>query len=223
MSCDPCVSPGQSRPSPNHSPSLAASQASTASRAQTSALTTLLSGFFIALCFALTLHTVTQTQTRSFDVAEPGWVIMPAGARSAYLGIHGGTVPVSLLVSSTGTSLISFVGQTGNDFLALLRRAELRLPSLFNNSTQSKDGDLLRHPEKLGSQTLSAGSSSSSLPVISLSDDSVFSLTARPGIVRPFGFSDTPLQIEGNIALPDPQVQQPRYHILVEPQYLQPR
>ena len=109
------------------------------------------------------------------------------------------------------------------DQMALLRRAELRLPSLFNNSTQSKDGDLLRHPEKLGSQTLSAGSSSSSLPVISLSDDSVFSLTARPGIVRPFGFSDTPLQIEGNIALPDPQVQQPRYHILVEPQYLQPR
>ena len=27
---------------------------------------------------------------------------MPAGARSTYLGIHGGTVPVSLLVSRDG-------------------------------------------------------------------------------------------------------------------------
>ena len=69
-----------------------------------------------------------------------GWTAMPAGARSTYLGIHGGTVPVSLLVSRDGMSLVSFVGQTGNDFLELLRRADVRLPSLLSSVLGSSYG-----------------------------------------------------------------------------------
>ena len=69
-----------------------------------------------------TADTPQQTATVSGQSLPEGWTAMPAGARSTYLGIHGGTVPVSLLVSRDGMSLVSFVGQTGNDFLELLRR-----------------------------------------------------------------------------------------------------
>jgi len=46
---------------------------------------------------------------------------MPAGARATYIGIHGGTVPVSLLTSRDGTHMVALVGQTGNDFLRTLK------------------------------------------------------------------------------------------------------
>ena len=72
-----------------------------------------------------TADTPQQTATVSGQSLPEGWTAMPAGARSTYLGIHGGTVPVSLLVSRDGMSLVSFVGQTGNDFLELLRRADV--------------------------------------------------------------------------------------------------
>ncbi len=154
------------------------------------------------------------------DVAEPGWVAMPAGARSAYLGIHGGTVPVSLLVTSTGTSLISFVGQTGNDFLALLRKAELRLPSFLTNATDpGKTEPVVSAPR----ESMTAGTRNHRLPVIKLPDDSIFMLTSRPGLLQPFGLSDRPLGIEGDVTMPSSEALQPRYHILVDPKYLQPR
>ena len=60
--------------------------------------------------------------------AEPGtgtpatqWVLMPAGSRATYIGIHGGTVPVSLLTSRDGTHMVALVGLTGNDFLRTLK------------------------------------------------------------------------------------------------------
>ncbi|MCL1985849.1 MAG: hypothetical protein FWG59_05315, partial [Betaproteobacteria bacterium] len=55
------------------------------------------------------------------NVSVPQWVYMPAGARAAYIGIHGGTVPVSLLTSRDGTHMVALVGQTGNDFLQTLK------------------------------------------------------------------------------------------------------
>ena len=51
----------------------------------------------------------------------PQWIYMPAGARATYIGIHGGTVPVSLLTSRDGTHMVALVGQTGNDFLRTLK------------------------------------------------------------------------------------------------------
>ena len=47
-----------------------------------------------------TADTPQQTATVSGQSLPEGWTAMPAGARSTYLGIHGGTVPVSLLVST---------------------------------------------------------------------------------------------------------------------------
>ncbi len=182
-----------------------------------------LSAFFLLLCLALTMHSVARSHSASFSMAEPGWVSMPAGARSAFLGIHGGTVPVSLMATPSGTSLISFVGQTGNDFLALLRKAELRLPSFLTNATSRSTSDLLGNIESLSSMQLFAGSRHTSLPVISLSDETVFSLTARPGVVQPFGLSEEPLPIEGSVTVPSNEGRSPRYHLLAEPEHLTPR
>ncbi|MEG2139719.1 MAG: hypothetical protein RRY20_02895 [Bilophila sp.] len=49
------------------------------------------------------------------------WGEMPAGAKTAYIGIHGGTVPVSLLSAGDGSPMIAMVGLTGNDFLNFMR------------------------------------------------------------------------------------------------------
>ena len=46
---------------------------------------------------------------------------MPAGAKTTYIGIHGGTVPVSLLTAGDGSPMIALVGLTGSDFLNFLR------------------------------------------------------------------------------------------------------
>ncbi|MDO5535984.1 MAG: hypothetical protein Q4F72_00435 [Desulfovibrionaceae bacterium] len=174
----------------------------------------------LTLCLMPAVKTAVAPHADSLEL-EPGWVGMPAGARSAYLGIHGGTVPVSLLVTSTGTSLISFVGQTGNDFLALLRKAELRLPSFLNNATDPRGGAL---PGGSGAREhITAGTPMFSLPVIPVSDESVFKLAATPGMLQPFGLSDTPLVIEGDVTMPSTEGRHPRYHIQVDPQYLQPR
>lgn len=50
---------------------------------------------------------------------KDGWIIMEPGSRPAYVGIHGGTAPVSLH-SANGT-LFAFTGQTGNDFIHVLQ------------------------------------------------------------------------------------------------------
>ena len=50
---------------------------------------------------------------------KDGWVIMEPGSRPAYVGIHGGTAPVSLH-SANGT-LFAFTGLTGNDFIHVLQ------------------------------------------------------------------------------------------------------
>ena len=117
-----------------------------------------------------TADTPQQTATVSGQSLPEGWTAMPAGARSTYLGIHGGTVPVSLLVSRDGMSLVSFVGQTGNDFLELLRRADVRLPSLLTSILGSSHG---------GSMLL-AGRAQRSMPVLYVLGD-------RLAALRPLG------------------------------------
>ena len=52
---------------------------------------------------------------------EVVWGEMPAGAKTTYIGIHGGTVPVSLLTAGDGSPMIALVGLTGSDFLHFLR------------------------------------------------------------------------------------------------------
>ena len=52
--------------------------------------------------------------------AHNGWIKLESGSRQAYVGIHGGTAPLSLMRSSDGV-LFAFTGQTGNDFLHVLK------------------------------------------------------------------------------------------------------
>ena len=164
--------------------------------------------------------TTTQTPpsaapaTVSGRTLPEGWTAMPAGARSTYLGIHGGTVPVSLLVSRDGMSLVSFVGQTGNDFLELLRRADVRLPSLLSSVLGSSYG---------GSMLL-AGRAQRSMPVLYVLGDRLAAMPQGLQGLQPFGLSDKPLSIEGSISLPprrSPAAQTYRLHI--DPRYLDPR
>ena len=131
--------------------------------------------------------------------AADGWVIMPAGARPTYMGIHGGTMPVSLLVSGDGSSLLTFVGRTGNDFLDVLRRTDVRMPSLLNATAarDAADGGLLT-----GGTVLMAGSAASSMPVIYLTGEGFARAAPSPDQLQPFGLSDKPLSIEGQVAKP---------------------
>jgi len=130
-----------------------------------------------------TADTPQQTATVSGQSLPEGWTAMPAGARSTYLGIHGGTVPVSLLVSRDGMSLVSFVGQTGNDFLELLRRADVRLPSLLTSILGSSHG---------GSMLL-AGRAQRSMPVLYVLGDRLAAMPQGLQGLQPFGLSDKPL------------------------------
>lgn len=129
---------------------------------------------------------------------EEGWVTMPSGGKPAYMGIQGGTMPVSLLVSGDGSSLLTFVGRTGNDFLEVLRRANTPLPS-FGNSTSPRRDSLSLTPANTG---LFAGNATASLPVFALSGD-VLAKQAWFDSLAPFGFSSRPLSIEGQAAKPD--------------------
>lgn len=137
---------------------------------------------------------------------ESGWVEMPAGGKPAYMGIHGGTMPVSLLVSDDGASLLSFVGRTGNDFLNVLRKAYMPFPS-FGNSTREKFWPLVAAGASSG---LFAGNSTASMPVIAISGG----ILSNPDWVAhflPFGLSAEPLSIEGSVARPDLQPQTKKY------------
>ena len=101
-------------------------------------------------------------------------------------------MPVSLLVSRDGMSLVSFVGQTGNDFLELLRRADVRLPSLLSSVLGSSYG---------GSMLL-AGRAQRSMPVLYVLGDRLAAMPQGLQGLQPFGLSDKPLSIEGSISLP---------------------
>lgn len=73
----------------------------------------------------------TTTELLEFAPLVPprtGWVSMESGARPAYVGIHGGTAHVSLLRASNGV-LFAFTGQTGNDFMHVLRRGDQKQTS----------------------------------------------------------------------------------------------
>lgn len=66
---------------------------------------------------------------------EVVWGEMPAGAKTTYIGIHGGTVPVSLLTAGDGSPMIALVGLTGSDFLNFLRsKGKLQEEPLFVDS-----------------------------------------------------------------------------------------
>ena len=164
---------------------------------------------------------------------------MPAGARPAYMGIHGGTMPVSLLVVADGSSLLGFVGRTGNDFLDVLRSTKSsffsNLPFNENDGRESAAnsggaakyrGDIAGILDKGASGGLSGvfvtGNGLTSLPVIQISGG-LAALPFRLEQLLPFGFSDKPLPIEGDVTPPAKSAPVHRYRLVFEPRYLHPR
>lgn len=156
-----------------------------------------------------------ETDTLSAAAAQPAtpWVSMPAGARPAFMGIHGGTMPVSLMVSDDGSALLTFVGRTGNDFLEILRRSDLPVPSLLNATARGMAGDKAE-------SSLFAGSGTDSMPVLVSGDP-----FAPPAVnaLQPFGLSEKPLSIEGEVLRPLRLSPEKRFRLYFEPQHLQPR
>lgn len=122
-------------------------------------------------------------------------------------------MPVSLLVSDDGESLLTFVGRTGNDFLEALRSLHLSLPS-FSNSTSP------RQPLTGARTGLFAGNATATMPVFALSGDAL----ARFGQdLAPFGLSREPLSIEGSVVKPESFPHARSFRLFFLPEYFQPR
>lgn len=138
------------------------------------------------------------------------WFIMPAGARPAYFGIHGGTMPVSLLVADDGSNLFTFVGRTGNDFMEVLKKVHTPLPTL-GNATWALPGGA----KETG---LVAGNATASLPVMPFSRANLEGGLAP----QPFGLSTEPLSIEGRVMKPAIFPHARSLRVIFRPDFLRP-
>ncbi|MBO4312878.1 MAG: hypothetical protein J5838_01145 [Desulfovibrio sp.] len=153
------------------------------------------------------------------ECAESGgsWVTMPAGARPTYMGIHGGTMPVSLLVSSDGTSLLTFVGRTGNDFLEVLHHGDIRLPSLLGSTARNATS-------MSGSKTARGNADDDKSQAVIYVGASDANLQDPPQPLLPFGFSPKPAVIEGALAKPSKRSPLHKtFRLFFQPEYLRPR
>ena len=167
-------------------------------------------GFFL-FCAALLFLAISSESRGDND-----WVDMPEGGKPAYMGIHGGTMPVSLLVSRDGSSLYTFVGRTGNDFLEALRKSYMPLPS-FGNTTRDSPWSA-----KLPGAELFAGNSTASMPVIPV-EANIFLRADWLEQMSPFGLSSEPIDIEGQISLPKSPSPAKRYRLFALPDFFNPR
>ena len=171
------------------------------------------------LCLLALLLSALPVQAKEDTEATAPWVRMPAGARPTYMGIHGGTMPVSLLVSDDGTSLLTFVGRTGNDFLEVLHRTEFQMPSLLKKAAQNSTKESLTQ-----GVILQAGDTKDTMPVIYITGLGFLRSTLDHAELLPFGLSEKPVSIEGNVRLPQsPTPRRPRYRLFFQPSYLTPR
>ena len=128
-----------------------------------------------------------------------------------------------LVVLHQNASLVTFVGRTGNDFIDVLRRAEVSMPSLLNATSQRSAAGKNVSPSANATAVLMAGSSSSSLPVFNVSGERLSHMDVPPGQLQPFGLSDKALSIEGEVTAPQRLSTVKQYRLLFQPQYLQPR
>lgn len=166
---------------------------------------------FFLFILVLLVSTLTRQAPKAAEMsASSGWELIPAGAKRAYKGIHGGTMPVSLLVSPDGQSLFTFVGRTGNDFLQLLRETDVPIPTLLNAPITANAMNRGR--------TMHAGNSARSLPVRPL-------VTAGEGEapLTHFGLSEKPLSIEGEVERPDNSAGMQRFRLSFNRLFFQPR
>ena len=156
------------------------------------------------------------------NTSTPQWVHMPAGARATYIGIHGGTVPVSLLTSRDGTHMVALVGQTGNDFLRTLKvdpstrgtpsplssrtlpvfdgREDTDIAHLYPQTPTAPAPPFFRHAAN--ATLLMAGTAVGTMPVIYTAGHSFASLNQLYADSLLFGISEHSLLLEGVVKAP---------------------
>ena len=174
----------------------------------------------LVLCFVSWQPACAATSGK--NASTPQWVHMPAGARATYIGIHGGTVPVSLLTSRDGTHMVALVGQTGNDFLRTLkvnsstREASSPLPSgtlpvlddkqdtdlahLYLQPSSAPAPPSFRHAAN--ATLLMAGTAVGAMPVIYSTGHSFATLNQLYADSLLFGISEHSLLLEGTVKAP---------------------
>ena len=175
---------------------------------------------FFQICFVLWLAFFISPEIFAAEQDfEASWILMPAGGRPTYMGIHGGTMPVSLLVSDDGSSLLTFVGRTGNDFLEVLHKTDLQLPSFLKAHAQNSTSDAIER-----GKILLAGNKNVTMPVIYITGLGLERSTVDDVQLLPFGLSEKPVSIEGRVSLPR-AFNPPRkeYRLFFQPHYLEPR
>ena len=147
------------------------------------------------------------------------WVEMPAGGKPTYMGIHGGTMPVSLLVSDDGSSLLTFVGRTGNDFVEMLHASDFQMPSFLKGKAHNSTQDAVQQ-----GKILQAGNKNVSMPVIYITGLGLLRSTADDVQLLPFGLSEKPVSIEGRVPIPTTRkIPRKEYRLFFNSKYLKPR
>lgn len=134
--------------------------------------------------------------------ANAPWVSMPAGARITYIGIHGGTVPVSLLTSGDGSPMIARVGLTGSDFLHFMRSGgkPTAAPAAVEPLAEGEMAPGGVKPAMPGKNAtmLMAGTAVGDVPVIYATGRS-FEDMSLPANWAPFGLTEKALAAEGAV------------------------
>ncbi len=143
------------------------------------------------------------------------WVEMPAGARKTYIGIHGGTVPVSLLTAGDGSPMIAQVGLTGSDFLHFLRSGGKpdRDFVLFDITAETEAAPAPVAAPVLPTRNatvLLAGTAAGDVPVIYATGRTFESMSLVPDNWAPFGLTQKPLSAEGSVKVFTPKPGQKR-------------
>lgn len=159
------------------------------------------------------------------------WGEMPAGARPVYIGIHGGTVPVSLLTAGDGSPMIAQVGLTGTDFLHFMRHGasansvvrarddadpaaprdaghdEEKTP---DSAAAEENGKGEKPPENTTRDSLAAGDGATlflagragdDVPVIYATGKAFERMSLVPANWAPFGLTEKPLSVEGEVKI----------------------
>ena len=146
--------------------------------------------------------------------ADAGWTCMPAASRATYIGIHGGTVPVSLLTSPDGTHMVALVGRTGNDFLRALKVQDLAArsepPAGLQNDAETREllataDELLLYPPRplaANATVLMAGTALGEVPVIYATGQSFARMGNFAENFLPFGLSNHSPLFEGAVKEP---------------------
>lgn len=171
--------------------------------------------------------TVEEAPVESAGPNSP-WVSMPAGARKTYIGIHGGTVPVSLLTAGDGSPMIAQVGLTGSDFLHFLRTGgKAETDTLFQDITPFTEVSAPSASDQAGilaaetglpevptlpdknATVLFAGTAAGDVPVIYATGRTFENMSLVLGKWAPFGLTEKALSFEGTVKVTLPPKKKP--------------